>query len=274
MNNKALTLSLLMAVMAVFFVQSYVSSIEEDAKKRFGTEVLVIVAKRDVKEMETLNETLLEFKLIPKRFLEPAAISFERKEEDKETAKSLKGLTGQIAVVPVKKGEQITYNKISEPSIRTGLAPQVSPGKRALSISVNDVTGASKLIKPGDRIDLVAILDPGGPKVNRVSRTVLQDIVVLAVGRNVTNNAARIVIDDPFGGKDKIKSLAEDFSYSTITIEVDAIQAQNLVLLQGLDSTLTVSLRNNDDTDKVNLGITTFNDLVGPDAARAPAQRR
>ena len=273
MNNKALTLSLLMAVMAVFFVQSYVSSLEEEVSKKFGTEVLVIVAKRDIKEMETINETLVGFKLVPKRFLEPAAISFERREEDKETAKSLKSLTGQIAIVPVKKGEQITFNKISEPSIRTGLAPQITPGKRAMSIPVTDVSGASKLIKPGDRVDLLAVLDPGGNKINRVARTVMQDVVVLAVGRNVANNPARSVTEDPFTGKDKVRSLAEDFSFSTITLELDAIQAQSLALLVGLDSTITVTLRNNDDTDKMNLGMTSFNDLVG-EAARAPAQRR
>src|SRR5690242_6398936 len=104
MNNRALTLSLVMAVVAIFFVQSYVSSIEEEAKKKFGTEVLAIVAKRDVKEMETINETVLEFKNVPKRFLEPAAISIEKKDNSVESQKLLKSLSGTIAVVPVKKG--------------------------------------------------------------------------------------------------------------------------------------------------------------------------
>lgn len=277
MNNKALTLSLLMAVMAVFFVQSYVSSIEEEQKKRFGTEILVLTAKRDIKEMETINETMLQFKLIPKRFLEPAAVSFERREEDKETARSLKDLAGTIAVVPVKKGEQITNNKISQPSIRTGLAPQITPGKRAVAIPVGEVTGVSKLVKPGDRVDLIAIVDPGGGKENKVARTVLQDVVILSAGRNVTNNAARLIEADPMSGKEKVKSLAEDFSFATVTIEVDPMQAQTLaLLLANGDTSLSVSLRNNDDGERYNLGATTFTDLLGPDAARVrvPAGRR
>src|SRR6478672_8045715 len=114
MNNKALTLSLVMAAMAVFFVQSYVSSIEEEAKKKFGTEVLVVVAKRDIKEMETVNETVLEFKNVPKRFLEPAAIFVEKRDDDKQSQKQIKALAGTIGIVPIKKGEQITYNKITE----------------------------------------------------------------------------------------------------------------------------------------------------------------
>ena len=36
MDNRALTLSVVMAILAVFFVQSYVSSIEEETRKKFG----------------------------------------------------------------------------------------------------------------------------------------------------------------------------------------------------------------------------------------------
>jgi pilus assembly protein CpaB len=269
MNNRALTLSLIMAVIAVFFVQSYVSSIEEEAKKKFGTEVLVIVARKDIREMETVNETMLEFKLIPKRFLEPAAISLEKKEEDKESVKTLKGLTGTIAVVPVKKGEQLTYNKLTDPSIRTGLAPQIAPGRRAVSIPVNESSSVSKLVKPGDRVDLIAIVDLGGGKENKVAKTVLQDVVVLSIGRYITNNVARLVETDPAGGKDRVKSLAEDFSFTSVTLEVEPPQAQAIALLLASgDNSLALSLRNNDDVERVNFPSTTLSDLFGADAAR------
>ena len=75
MNNRALTLSLVAAGLAVFFIQSYVSSIEENVSKRFGTEVLVVTAKKDIKELETIEETALEFQMIPKKFLQPSAPS-------------------------------------------------------------------------------------------------------------------------------------------------------------------------------------------------------
>jgi pilus assembly protein CpaB len=269
MNNRALTLSLLMAVIAVFFVQSYVSSIEEEAKKKFGTEVLVIVARKDIREMDTVNETMLEFKLIPKRFLEPAAISLEKKEEDKESAKTLRGLTGTIAVVPVKKGEQLTYNKLTDPSIRTGLAPQIAPGRRAVSIPVNEASAVSKLVKPGDRVDLIAISDLGGGKENKIAKTVLQDVVVLSIGRYITNNVARLVETDPAGGKDRVKSLAEDFSFSSVTLEVEPPQAQAIALLLASgDNSLTLSLRNNDDVERLNFPSTTLMDIFGAEAAR------
>ncbi len=275
MNNKVLTLSIVMAILAVFFVQAYVSSVEEETKKKFGTEVLVVIAKRDVKEMETLNETSFELKLIPKRFLEPASVFFEKKEEDKEVTKSVKSLTGAVAVVPIKKGEQITFNKFTEPSIRTGLAPQITPGRRAVAIAVNETSGVSKLIKPGDRVDLLAVIDPGGGKQNKIAKTILQDVVVLSVGRNVTNNVPRIVEIDSQTGKEKIRSLTEDSNFASVTLEVEPVQAQALALVMASgDSALSLSLRNNDDSERTNLGPTGFADVLGGDMSRGLAGKR
>jgi len=276
MNNKALTLSLIMAVKAVFFVQSYVSSIEEEEKKKYGTNVLVVVAKKDIREMDTINETQLEYMVIPKRYLEPAAVSVEKKEEDAGTAKALKLIAGNVAVVPIKKGEQITYNKITDPSMRTGLSPQIAPGKRAISIPVSEISGISKLVKPGDRVDLISVVDLGGGKDRKIAKTVLQDVVILAVGRYITNNVARAVEMDPYGGKERIKPLAEDYSFSTVTIEVDPIQVQSVfLLLNSGDNALTLSLRNNDDLERVNLPDTSLVDMFGELVrGRGGAQRR
>lgn len=269
MNNKALSLSVLMALVGSFFVYSYVSEKEEQAKRQFGTEVLVLKAKRDIKEQESINETLLELSLIPKKFVEPAAVYFEKREEDKETARSLRGLVGTVAMVPLKKGEQITYNKITEPSIRTGLSPQVAPGKRAVAIPVSETSGVGKLVKPGDRVDLIAIIDMGGGKENRIAKTFLQDVVVLAVGRNVTNNAARIIEADAVNGQPKTRSLTEDFSFSSVTLEVDPVDAQKLALVMaGGENSLSLSLRNNEDTEQNQVQVVTYPDILGPDVAK------
>lgn len=273
MNNRALTLSLVMAALAVFFVNSYVQSIEDSAKKKFGTEILVVVAKRDVREMETIDETMIGLKLIPKDFKEPAAISYTKKsEDDKEATKSMKGLVGAVAMVPIKTGEQITYNKLTEPSMRTGLSPQIAPGRRAVAIPVNEVTGVSKLVKPGDRVDLIAVMQLGQGKEGRIAKTLFQDIVVLATGRAVTNNVARVLEQDIYTGKERLKNLTEDASFASISVEVEPAQAQMLALvLSNPDNQLLISLRNNDDTDRTQLLSTGFEDLVGADARRLPA---
>jgi pilus assembly protein CpaB len=260
-----------MAAIAVWFVSSYVNGIEEETQRKFGTEVLVVKASRDIKEAETVNETMVELEAIPKRFVEPASVFFETKEQNKETTAGMKALAGTVAIVPIKKGEQITFNKIVEPSMRTGLAPQITPGKRAVSIPVNEVTGVSKLVKPGDRVDLVGVFDMGGGRANKVARTILQDVVVLAVGRSVTNNVARSVEFDAISGKQKIRSLSEDATFASLSVEVDPLQAQAIALvLASGDSIINVSLRNNDDTERVNLDPMGVSDVMG---IRAPASQ-
>jgi pilus assembly protein CpaB len=274
MNSRALVISLVMSVVAVFFVRSYVESIEEESNRKYGTQLLVMVAKSDIKEMETLTEKSLEYKEIPKRFLEPAAVSADPREKDEDArGKDLRKFAGSIAVVPIKKGEQVTLNKITEPSVRTGLSPQIAPGRRAVSISVNDLTGVAKLVKPGDRVDVVGVIDIGLGKENKFARTFLQDVVILATGRNVTNNPARTVETDPFSGKERIKSLSEDLSFNNVTIEVDSNQAQMLALLQSSnEAILFLTLRHNDDSERVTTAPMTYRDLLPPDLVRQAVQ--
>jgi pilus assembly protein CpaB len=271
MNNRALTLSLVMAALAVFFVSNYVTSVEEDARKKYGSEVLVVVAKTDIKEMATINETHWETKRVPKKFLEPAAISFSGRELSDEDNKILKDLVKNVALVPIKKGEQLTFNKLTEPGVRTGLAPQITPGRRAITIPVNDNSGVGRLIKAGDRVDVIGILDSGKGKEGKLARTILQDVVVLAAGKSVTNNIPRVIESDGPGGKDRVRSLAEDTSYGSVTLEVEPVQAQALALVMANgDSSVYLSLRNNDDSERQNFPGTVFTDLIGADIVRLP----
>jgi pilus assembly protein CpaB len=289
MNRNAITLSLLMAVASVFFLKERIDSIELEQKRKFGSEVLVVKAVKDIKEQETILEDMLTLVKIPKAFLEPAAVSIDRSEakeeseedeeiSDEKKSKLIKSVIGTVAIVPIRKDEQITRNKLTEPNIRTGLAPQISPKRRAISIPVNDITGVAKLVKPGDRVDLVAVIDLGGEKTNKIAKTILQDVTLLATGRRITNNVARTIEVDPVGGKEKIRSLAEDFSFNTVTLEVDPIQAQMIALiLAGGDSSLYLLLRNSDDMGfmAAQSASYTFKDLLGADAAllqqRGPA---
>lgn len=269
MNNKALLISIGMAIAAVMMVEGYVTSVEDEARKKFGTQLLVLVAKQDIKEMDTITDKSLEYREIPKKFLEPGAFSADPRDKDEESrAKDIKRFAGTIAVVPIRKGEQISFSKISEPSIRTGLAPQVAPGRRAISISVTDVTGVSKLVKPGDRVDVVGVFDMGSGRENKYAKTVLQDVVVLAVGKAVTNNPSRTLDVDPFTGKEKVRSLTEDVSFNTVTIEVEPSQTPGLALMQsGGEVQLFLTLRHNDDTDRVNSPTVGLRDLI-PEAGR------
>ena len=271
MNSKAMGLSLAMAGLAAFFVITSVSSIEEETKKKYGDEVTVLVAKSDIKEMDTISASQFEPKSIPKNYVEPNAIRFDEliKEDSKEYSMETKRYIGQVAVVTIKKGEQLSLNKITEPNMRTGLSPQVTPGKRAMAVSVDETSSVSKLLKPGDRIDVIAVLDMGG-NAQKVAKTILQDVVILAVGRNITNNLARKVDVEMASGREKVRSLTEFDGYNSITLELDPGQAQLIAsIVGGAANRLIFTLRNNDDADRATLNAVRASDALNE--IRAPA---
>jgi pilus assembly protein CpaB len=276
MNSKAMGFSIVMAGIAVFFVVTSVDSIKEESRNRYGKDVTVLVAKEDIKEMETVYEKMMEPKVVPSNFVEPTAIRFSAgtTEESADFQNEIKRLVGNVALVSIKKGEQLTLNKIAEASMRTGLAAQVTRGRRAFSITIDDSSAVTRLLKPGDRVDIISVIDLGanaGGRDNKVAKIFLQDVVILAVGRNITNNFARRVDYDPSTGRERVRNLTEYDGYSTITVEVDPLQAQQLAaIVAGSGNRLVLSLRNNDDTDRGTYSSSRAGDVLN-DGARLPA---
>jgi pilus assembly protein CpaB len=276
MNSKSMLLSVVMAGLAVFFVLTSVQSIEDNAKNKFGEEITVLVAREDIKEMSNIVENMIEPKAVPKKFVEPTAIRFNKmvKEDEADFQEEVKRLMGNVALVSIKKGEQLAWNKIAEASMKTGLAPQIAPGKRAMSILVDEVTSVAKLLKPGDRVDLISVIDLGssaGGRDNKIAKTLLQDVIVLAVGRSVANNLARKVDYDPQTGKTKVRPLSDFDGYSSVTLELDPSQAQMLAaIMAGSGNKLMFTLRNNDDADRTALAPVRATDALN-EGARIPA---
>ena len=72
-----------------------------------------------------------------------------------------------MTLSPINRGEQVLQNKVIKPGPETGLSLQIAPGKRALSLPVDEVRGISRLLKPGDRIDIITALDIGRGDVKK-----------------------------------------------------------------------------------------------------------
>jgi pilus assembly protein CpaB len=267
MNNRAFTISFIVAVLAVSMVYSYVSATEEEFKKQYGTEKAVVVAKKNIKELDILDESNLTLINVPSKFVQPG------------TSSTINDFKSALAIAPINEGEQITRTKVTQLGARTGLARQIAVGKRAMTIRIDDNSGVAKLIKPGDRVDVLATIDPSGSgnKLFLESRTILQDVLILATGKFVTNTVPGILESDPFKPENKTTvGLSSYTQFSNITLEVDPFQAQTLYYAQKNLDGIYLSLRNNDDNVKEELGKTMMKDLMGKDggAVGAGAQPR
>lgn len=274
MKNKALLISLLASVLGFFIAMQVMDQQEEDLKRKYGEEKIVFRARTDIKEMQTINDDQIEEVVVPKNFAEPGAFSVPVVKGDQEAAskilsKDRKQVVGMVATIPIRRGEQITRSKIVEPNPRSGLAAQVTPGKRAVTIGVNENTSAGRMIKPGDHVDVLVLYDNGTGKENQMIRTLLQDVPVLATGRRITNNVPREVGEDPATREVRIRNL-QDVAYSNLTLEVDPVSAQVLILMSTSGSNIYLSLRHHDDSETAqNLAPLRMRDIFGD--TRAPA---
>lgn len=254
-ESRTLLISIGSALFAVFLLYSYTQEKSAELTKKFGAKQRVVVAKEDINEMETIDETKLQVIEKPVDFTEPNAIT------DPENA------VGLVALAPIKKGEQVLQSKIMKPGPVTGLALQVAPSKRALTIPIDETRGVAKLINPGDRIDLIASLDVGkGLNQTKQIKTILQDVTVLATGIRIMNELP--VLYEKIGKEEFYKSLRGDTSFNSITIEVSPEEAQDLIFIMSTSpGSLFMTLRHPSDRNKRRMAEASIDSLLG----RVPA---
>lgn len=256
MNSRAFTTSLILAGLAVAMIWSYISSRETELQSDYGNQTPVVIAKEDIKELEIIDDRKVQLVNIPSKFQMPG--HFKRVED----------LYNTIAAVPIKKGEQITVPRVTYPGSQSGLSRQVSIGKRALSIQVTENQAVSRLLKPGDRVDILALVDYAAGKKERLKvKTVLQDVLILSTGLYVTNSVPIVNLKSENDSRQmKLNSYT---NFNTVTLELTPFEVQKMVFLISAGNGIYLSLRNNDDKTIERISATRLYDVLGEDAAEA-----
>jgi pilus assembly protein CpaB len=249
-ETRTLWISVGAALFAVFLLYSYTQERSDELNKKFGTKQNVVIATKDINEMETIDESKLSIEQRPSEYVQPLAL------QNPEHA------VGYVALAPIKAGEQILESKIMEPGPVTGLALQIAPSKRAVTLPVDEMRGVAKLLKPGDRIDILAAVEVGhGPAQHREVKTILQDVVILATGVRITNELPRLF--ERVGKEDFIKNIRADTNFNTITVEASPQDSQNLIyILSSSPGSLFLTLRHPSDRVQVKLTQTTVDTVL------------
>jgi pilus assembly protein CpaB len=89
---------------------------------------------------------------------------------------------------PVNANEPITLYRIGSTTGVDGLAASIEPGKRAIAVPFTDASGVAGLIQPRSHVDV--IFTRAGQSADAVATTVLEDVIVLAIGRNTESTSA------------------------------------------------------------------------------------
>lgn len=172
MKNKLVFIfAIIFGFITVFLIMSYLNN----ARKALDDTVYVqiVVAKEDISAKKLINENMIEKKTIPLKY-----------KHEKEIEKG-EDVLGKITLIPIYKGESILDNQITgESNNKDGLSYNIPQGKRAMTVAVDNVSGLEGLIKTDDRVDVVTAIEIGEKPPVYYTVVVLQDILVLAVGKN------------------------------------------------------------------------------------------
>lgn len=236
-ETRNLWLSIGAGVFAAFLLYSWSQEKRAEYNKKYGSMKTVVVAKEDIAEMRTIYDTMLTTIERPSEFVDPDVVSNPDE------------IVGNVAGVPIKKGQTLVKSSLLTPGPDTGISLQIAPSKRAITISIDEVRGVAKLIRPGDRVDILAAVDTGkGVNQKREVQTLMQDVVVLATGVNIMNNIPRVFELDSNGKSLSQIALTGDTKYSTITIEATQKESQDLVyMMSTAPGNLYFTLRNPND---------------------------
>ncbi|MBD0705336.1 SAF domain-containing protein [Pseudomonas sp. E141] len=132
---------------------------------------------------------------------------------------------GKIATFDILRGDIVRGARLSEHLGGSTLASLIDPDKRAISVRVDDVVGVGGFLLPGNRVDVLATKTTSAGSNNAVSRTILENLRVLAV--------------DQTAGTDKTQPVV----VRAVTLEMSATEAEALVTAQT-EGKLQLALRN------------------------------
>lgn len=195
-------LAVIFALLAAGVVYLYLESLQEKMKADLEY-TTVIVAKDYIPPQTKVTGEMIATMEIPMSQVRDDILLEEEQ------------ILGTTTKTPVFSGEPFLEQKLASPGeANNGLAYTISPGKRAVTVAVNEVVGVGNMILPEDNVDVIAVLEKeeGGNKVS-FAILCLQNIRVLTVGQEMSTNETVI-------------------KANTVTLEVTPAEAQKLVLAE------------------------------------------
>ncbi len=138
----------------------------------------VVVAATDMSIATTLRPDLLRVVDWPLASKPDGAIKDPRE------------LDGKVVNAALSKGEPVLLSKIASGDGKSALSMILTAGMRAISVRVDDVVGVAGFIHPGDHVDVIATMSPQTSNAPPISKIILQNVKVLAVGKEMENRTS------------------------------------------------------------------------------------
>lgn len=162
-------LAAILVFLIIYFILSAAFSDKKESKPAPAAMVPVIEASRDIEPQTVITEDMVKAVEVSSNMVPSGALT------DKMA------VVGKKAGTSIMEGDVITTRKLSQKA--GGFVGLIPDGMRAVSFSVNDVTGVSGFAKPGDKVDILLVTSREG--MDRItSKILLKDVLILAVNKS------------------------------------------------------------------------------------------
>ena len=126
---------------------------------------------------------------------------------------NLEQVVGRVTVTSILPGDLITENKLAPKGTVPGITALLSPNQRAMTVKVDEASGVAGFLTPGNRVDVVVVVDKGEFDKDPIAKLLFQNLKVLGTGQKLENHP---------GDKPQI--------VPTVTLEVTPEQGERLAL--------------------------------------------
>jgi pilus assembly protein CpaB len=230
-----LIISVVVGLLAAVLTRTYLNANDKKIQRwkaefdKKNVKIAVIVVKKDLPSGTALTRDDIGSLVV----IESAVKGHFVKEEDYLT------LLNRKLIRPLQANSPVFWSDIEggEPGSR-GLAGDIKPRMRAISINVSGSASVSGMVKPNDHVDVLGTFSfpskTAQGEMELVTMTILQDVLVLATGKETA----------------KTQLLADSrntAAYNTVTLEVTPREAEMLVFSEQIKGRISLALRNPDD---------------------------
>ena len=278
-NILPLAIGLILAVAAIFMLRNFLEEQRTALLKQAGeqavdlqqNQVIVLVARKPIPSGAPIVPSMIDTTAVMRNEASPSSV------------RSLAEIEGKAAARAISPGEQISSDALRIISVNGeagGLNAQrlseiIPEGKRAIGLSVDNIASIIDMLKPGDHVDVYAIigLPVGQGQKQMMNIPIFQDVTVLAVGNSFgeakmvqeIGSSIKKLVAKQESPKDKNQGGAGPVV--TVALNPEEINVISFVQEEGK---IKLSLRQPGDTNTINYQEQMQQQMSGSRASSAP----
>jgi len=233
LRNKPLVASIVIGLVGAILLGIYLHRFQ--TKARGGAFVALLALRQDVAAGNPLREDMLVVHQVPESYVEARQVR----------AADMPRVLGVRTAIDLKTNQTLAWTDLSTtPREQAALSARVPLGMRAMVIQQSRTKAFAALLTPGDRVDVMLTRRRPDSDESAVTITLLQNLLVLAVGTRVQAGPAQAHTS----GRDHV-TLLLTVQQAALLVHAEKDGDLSLILRNADDLEITPDLPETDDSD-------------------------